>query len=199
VREPQAGAERAVVFLPLRTHIHVDRPSTFDPNVGPVLAVNEHAIERLFQRLNVLEPAAVREELHDAIFMAVTLANAAGLANLHQVVLPTRSGAFLCSVEAEGLVARTWIARSETACRHTVPARIAKEYFAASGGEQGFAAAVGELPLQASLSLIEPAEGMAEALGQVAWLREPYTRRADPIGDAWRNARSQQLQQSIAC
>jgi hypothetical protein len=194
----QDASERIVAFLPLRTYIHVDRPGTFDPNVTAVLAVSEHAIERLFQRLNAREPAAVREELHDAIFMAIHLLSAARRARLRQVVLPTHSGAFLCSVDANGLVGNTWIASPEAPCRHTEPARLAKKYFQAAGGEQGLGAAIGALPLEAPLSLIEPPDGLSAALSQIAWLQEPYTRRADPIGDAWRNARAQQHHQLAA-
>jgi hypothetical protein len=198
VREQDAASERIVAFLPLRTYIHVDRPGTFDPNVTAVLAVSEHAIERLFQRLNARESVAVREELHDAIFMAIHLLNAARQARLLQVVLPTQSGAFLCSVDANGLVAKTWIASPEAPCRHTEPARLAKEYFRVAGGEHGLGAAIGALPMEAPLSLIDPPEGLPAALSQIAWLREPYSRRADPVGDAWRNARAQQHHQLAA-
>jgi hypothetical protein len=192
VHQQDAAAERTVDFLPLRTALHVDRVGAFDPNVVPVLAINEHAVERLFLRLNVREPAAVREELHDAIFMSIHLLNAARRAGLNQAVVPTRSGAFLCSIEANRLLAKTWIAWSGQPCRHTEPARLARQYFQAAGGEHGLGIAIGSLPLQAPFSSIEGPEGLAPALAQIAWLHEPYARRADPVGDAWRAARAQQ-------
>lgn len=198
VRAQEGTGERTVVFLPLRTYLHVDRAGLFDPTAEPVLTVNEHAIERLFQRLNVREPAAVREELHDAIFMAIYLLAAAKAARLLQVVLPTRSGAFLCSIESGDLVAKTWIASPDAPCRHTEPAQLARQFFGAAGGEQHLAAEIGALPLNAPLSLIEPPEGLGVALGHIDWLSEPYSRRADPVGDAWRSARAQYRNQSLA-
>jgi hypothetical protein len=196
VHQQEAGSERTIEFLSFRTLIHVDRAGVFDPSPMPVLAVNEHAVERLFQRLNVHEPAAVREELHDAIFMAIHLLNAAMHARLQQVVLPTRSGAFLCTTERSRLVAKTWVASSSQPSRHSEPARLAHEYFEVSGGEQSLGAAIATLPLQAPLSLIEPPAGLSPALANISWLREPYSRRADPVGDAWRGARAQQQQLS---
>jgi hypothetical protein len=192
VQERAGAAGRTMLFVPLRTYFHVDRLPLLDADAAPILAVNEHSLERLFQRLNVLEPAAVKEELHDAICMAVHLANAARKARLNQVVLPTRSGAFLCSVEDAGLVAKTWIAASDGHCRHSEPMRLARDYFAEVGGEQGLGAVIGALPIHAPLSGIEPHPGLMQALSGISWLKEPYVRRADPVGAVWMRARVQQ-------
>jgi hypothetical protein len=192
VQERNAAAERTMYFVPLRAYFHVDRPSLLDPEAPAVLAVNEHALERLFQRLNVQDPAAVKEELHDAICMALYLLNAARRARLRQVVLPTRSGAFLCSVEPAGLVAKTWIAESAGPCRHGEPMRLARDYFADVGGEEGLGAEIGALPIHAPLSIIEAPAGLVRALAGIAWLREAYVRRPDPVGEGWRRARGQQ-------
>jgi len=192
VRDRNDAAERTVFFVPLRTYFHVDRPALLDAEAPPVLAVNEHALERLFQRLNVLDPAAVKEELHDAICIALYLMNAARRAQLSQVVLPTRSGAFLCSVEPSGLVAKTWIADCRGLSRHAEPMRLARDYFAEAGGEEGLGAEIGALPIQAPLSVIEAPAGFVRALSGIAWLRERYERRPDPVGEVWKRARGQQ-------
>jgi len=193
VRDRDDAAERTVFFVPLRAHFHVDRPSLLDAEAPAVLAVNEHALERLFQRLNVLDPAAVKEELHDAIGMALYLVDAARRARLLQVVLPTRSGAFLCSVEPAGLVAKTWIAESAGPCRHAEPMRLARDYFAeVVGGEEGLGAEIGALPINAPLSIIEAPAGLVRALSGIAWRRDAYVRRPDPVGEAWKRARGQQ-------
>jgi len=198
VQQLEDSTERTMAFLAIRTYSHVDRISLVDLKPVPVLTVNEHALERLFQRLNVLDPAAVKEELHDAICMAVYLLNAARRSRLNQVVLPTHSGAFLCSVEAAGLVAKTWIAASGEPCRRTEPMRLARHYFAEAGGEQGLGAEIGSLPIDVPLSMIEPPHGLTQALSGIAWLQEPYLRRADPVGDAWHRAREQQQCESRA-
>ena len=179
-------------FVPLRTYFHVDRLSLLDHDAPPVLAVNEHALERLFQRLNVFDPAAVKDELHDAICMALYLVNAARRARLSQVVLPTRSGAFLCSVEPAGLVAKTWIAESAGPCRHADPMRLARDYFTELGGEEGLGAEIGALPIHAPLSIIEAPAGLVRALSGITWLKEAYVRRPDPVGEVWMRARVQQ-------
>ncbi|HET7401217.1 MAG TPA: hypothetical protein VFJ62_05530, partial [Usitatibacter sp.] len=192
VQDRSDAAERTMFFVPLRTYFHVDRHSLLDHEAPAVLAVNEHALERLFQRLNVVDPAAVKEELHDAICMALYVANAARRARSRQAVLPTRSGAFLCSVEPTGLVAKTWIAESAGPCRHADPMRLARDYFADLGGEEGLGAEIGALPIHAPLSIIEAPAGLVRSLSEITWLTEAYVRRPDPVGEAWRRARVQQ-------
>ena len=192
VRGRNDAAERTMFFMPLRAYFHVDRPSLPDSGAPAILAVTEHALERLFQRLNVLDPAAVKEELHDAICIALYLVNAARRARLGQVVLPTRSGAFLCSVEPAGLFAKTWIADSAAPCRHAEPMRLARDHFADVGGEEALGAEIGALPIHAPLSMIEAPAGLVRALSGIAWLREAYVRRPDPVGEVWKRARVQQ-------
>jgi len=186
------AAERTMFFVPFRAYFHVDRLSLMGPCAPAVLAVTEHALERLFQRLNVHDPAAVKEELHDAICIALYLESAARRARLRQVVLPTRAGAFLCSVEPAGLVAKTWIADFGDLSRHAEPMRLARDYFADVGGEEGLGAEIGALPINAPLSIIEAPAGLVRALSGIAWLKEAYVRRPDPVGEVWKRARGQQ-------
>jgi hypothetical protein len=72
------------------------------------------------------------------------------------------------------------------------PCGLARHYFAEAGGEEGHGAEIGALPIDARLSMIEPLPGLTQALSGIAWLRELYSRRADPVGDAWKQVRVQQ-------
>lgn len=193
VQRLEGGRMRTIAFQTVRIYAHIGRLPLAQCETGIVLAVHEHAIERLFQRLNVLDAAAVREELHDAMCLAVPLLNASRQLHHQQAVLPTRSGAFLCTVDEDGagLVAKTWIPRAEESSRHAGPSRIAKEYFIGSGGEQGIGLEIGALPIATSLSAIQVPDSLLRELERTTWLRGPYERRPDPVGQLWAAARLQ--------
>ena len=81
---------------------------------GMRLGACEHAIERLFLRLNTLDLGAVSEELHDAMLLASPVSIAGRTLGLRQLALPTSSGTFLCDLTPGSgeITAKTWISVS---------------------------------------------------------------------------------------
>jgi hypothetical protein len=159
---------------------------------GIRLAACEHAIERLFQRLNTLDLGAVSEELHDAMLLAIPVAIAGRALGLRQLALPTSSGAFLCDLTAgDGkVVAKTWLSDCALGTRwNPVVARV-RDAVRATGDVEALA---GFLAMGMNGPLVDQPHPLALALQQAlapfGWLREVYTPRPDPIGERWANAR----------
>ena len=190
---PNCANNRTIAFRAVRTFSHVDRVTLIGNDSSIPLAIQEHAVERLFMRLNVQDAAAVREEMHDAMCLAIPVLGACRDLGLCQVVLPSRSGAFLCSLDPDGrsLVARTWIPKSDEPCRHSAVIQVIEKFHAESGGERGIAAEICSLPIDAPLDALVPAASLVRSLDRIAWLKEPYSPRPDPVGKAWRDARLQ--------
>lgn len=185
---------RELAFCTVRTYFHVDRVPLIVREGVHILAIHEHAVERMFLRLNVMDAADVREEIHDAVLLAPLLLPASRKAKRRQAVLPTRSGAFLCCVKEDGgLVAKTWVQPGDGPCRHAGPIATARQFLEQIGGELGIGRTVGEMPINFALDSLPAAEELADRLASVGWLAEPYAARQDPVGDVWRRAREQQL------
>lgn len=191
VQCPEYAHNRTLAFIPLRSYVHVDRVAVSHCERAPAVAIQEHAVERLFLRLNVLDAAAVREEMHDATCLSASVLAACKEAGLRQVALPTQSGAFLCSLEKDVLIAKTWIPKSGERGRHTAVIEIVERFYQRRGGAEGVAAMIASLPIHASIRDVEPDEELAQSLGRINWLREEYQLRPDPRGDVWRNAQWQ--------
>lgn len=160
------------------------------PDTGKRLAAGEHAVERLFQRLNTLDVAKVTVELHDAVLLALPLCAIARALDLRQLPVPTTSGSFLCDVDprAGTVEAKTWLATEAIGDRWWPVVSDVRSAVTNAGGEQALAMA---LSMEIDASLREELELYAKlrsALARHSWLREEYTARPDPIGERWRLA-----------
>ena len=83
-------------FYLLQTMFSVRRGIAPGSDSGDVLEVEEHAVERLFLRLQTLALHSVADELRDAMLLTLPLTEVAERLSLRQIALPTSRGAFLC-------------------------------------------------------------------------------------------------------
>lgn len=155
------------------------------------VVVNEHAVERLFLRLDTLDLGAVFDELHDAMLLAIPTAMVARSLGLRQVALPSSSGTFLCDVgDSDGLIARTWLSESSLNGRWHPVVRGVRDAIGAAGGERLLAEflALGIAgPLADQVHTVPTL--LHDVFGRFEWLHEPYSRRPDPAGEVWEQAR----------
>jgi len=162
------------------------------PDWGRAFVANEHAVERLFLRLNTLEVGLVSTELHDAMLLALPLAAVGRLLGLQQLALPTSSGAFLCDLPSgrEYMTAKTWVGNSGLGARWEPVVRRIRSAVMDAGGEKSLAECVA---IGTTAALSEPGNALStcltNALSPFTWLRAPYTERCDPIGEMWKQAR----------
>ncbi len=191
-------SNRLVTFEIIRMQIQNERYTNI-PVSTTVLGIQEHAIERLFLRLNVMSAAQVREEVHDSMCLSILLCAAALKLELKQVVLPTKSGAFLCSTvpEKKWLIAKTWLSATDQRDRVKEVAQAVLETYEGYGGESGIAKWLSELPINSDVRSIKVSASLAERLGRFHWLRKQYAPRPDPEGEKWINARMQTLHSKI--
>ena len=162
------------------------------PDFGTQLAACEHAIERLFLRLNTLDLGAVLEELHDAMLLAMPAAIAGCALGFRQLALPTSSGAFLCDLWAGSgqVVAKTWLSDCALGTRWSPVVIRVRDAVRVTGGVEalaGFLAMGMNGPLAAQPHPLVAA--LQQALSPFGWLKDEYTPRPDPIGARWANAR----------
>jgi hypothetical protein len=173
------------------------------PDCGTALVAGEHAIERLFLRLNTLDLGAVFDELHNAMLLALPVMLAGRTRGLRQMALPTAGGAFLCDLPPSGgcMVAKTWIADGALGRRwHPVVACVRDVVQGAgAGGERALAEF---LALGVDGSLAEQPHALRRRLQDVfagiPWLSEPYAPRPDPVGQHWTDARKAANAENIA-
>ncbi|MEO5699016.1 MAG: hypothetical protein ABIS17_15140 [Casimicrobiaceae bacterium] len=159
------------------------------PDCGVALAATEHAVERLFQRLNTLDLGAVVGELQDAMLLALPLWTVGLSLRLRQVALPTSSGAFLCDLDPDRpyLRAKTWIANPQIGLRWRQVINAVESAVEAAGGPTALAEVLGT-----GISQALDDDGarvfaqLAEALASHPWLRNPYVPRVDIVGEAWK-------------
>lgn len=199
IEEADSGkSNQLVTFEMVRLLIRNENYTNMSKQFPAILGIQEHAIERLFLRLNVMNAAQVREEIHDAMCLSVLLYATALKLELKQMVLPTKSGFFLCSTSSEKgcLIAKTWLSAMDSKHRAHEVAHANLETYEQLGGESGMANWLGELPINADLRSIEVPAHLAEIFGKFRWLREKYTARPDPEGETWINARMQTNRQS---
>ena len=170
---------------------HVSVRGIFPGDSQGALAVAEHALERLYQRMNTLDLDAVSDELHDAMLLARPIAIVARHLGLRQLALPTSSGAFLCDVPQAGcVVARTWLSNCQLGPRWTPVDDAVRSAVQASGSERGLATFIargldGPLADQSHPLL----DNLEASLARFAWLQQAYTTRPDPVGELWAAAR----------
>lgn len=170
---------------------HVSVRGIFPGDSEAALAVAEHALERLYQRMNTLDLDAVSDELHDAMLLAQPIAIVARRLGLNQLALPTSSGTLLCDVPQTGcVVARTWLSTCQLGPRWAPVDDAVRDAVNASGSEQGlatfFAQALGGPLAAQSHPLLD---NLDTALKRFAWLQQVYAPRPDPVGGLWTAAR----------
>lgn len=184
---------REVHYIVLRFKFSKDRPTDAVPPEC-LLSVTQHAYERLFLRLNVVNASQVKEEIHDAICLSVMLLPCALNLQLRQVVLPTKSGIFICSVDEEApcLAAKTWISTETLKPRFAEVAKVIREVYSNFGRELGVANLLGALPIYANLHEITVPEELIRSLRPFHWLRDEYSPGLDVEGELWTQARLQE-------
>ncbi len=183
------GTQASALCFVLHQYVitrHGIRPG---PDCGVALIAGAHAVERLFLRMNTLDPAAVVAELQDAMLLALPLWTVGLSLRLRQVALPTSSGTFLCDIDPDRryLAAKTWIARPGVGARWASVVSALDRTVRASGGPMALAETLGTGIAQAldddgSILFAQ----LAEALAAFPWLRDAYAPRPDVIGDAWK-------------
>jgi hypothetical protein len=167
---------------------HRRRPVNIDSDwfSRRLLPVSRHAGARLFQRLRTIDDAPVFDELRSALLLAFALRSAAEAVGHRQFWLPTASGGFRGDVEKDCLHASTWIAVPEEGRWKALDDALTQAL-------QNWAAGTRASPLAAALGIDAEAQRLTEAIRSVLepfdWLRGPYAKRDDPVGDLWAAAR----------
>jgi hypothetical protein len=164
------------------------RPTIAHESVACV-TVHEHALERMFQRMRLMDPTAVQTELHDAMCLSIPLQIACRRAGLRQIVLPTKSGAFLCSLneQKDSLLAKTWIPRSDDLSGKMRVVELVDHFYGSIGGEQGFSKMLAELPEGAPLTGLVLLHGVEALASTHPWLKHEYLSPVDPLDEAWKH------------
>ena len=183
------GKRRALQFM-LHQFVITQRGMHVGDDFGVALTATDHAVERLFLRLNTMELGAVFDDLHDAMLLAMPLWAIGMSLRLRQVALPTSSGTFLCSLDPDRsyLLAKTWIDHRSLGGRWAPVVNGIRRAVAKAGGTDSLATTL-------SLGIAQSFDDsdnrvlaeLGEALSSHPWLREAYAPRADPVGDAWKS------------
>lgn len=193
------ATNRTIAFRVFRMYLHVDREPCCEPMLFVVLLVQEHAVERMFQRMNLTEASEIRSELHDAMCMSLPVLRVCRIHGLRQIALPTRSGVFLCSVtnDDEYLIARTWVANSNDSTRYHPVVESVYQLYEDMGGERGVAEQLAAMPAGANVLEMPIPDASARRLADHRWLTEEYKPRADPVGETWKRAREAERKDRI--
>jgi hypothetical protein len=175
---------QSIELSPAGVHLGLD--------VGRILAAREHAVERLFQRLNTLALGKATRELHDGMLLSLPLCDVALELDLHQLALPTSSGAFICDVDPhrECLDARTWLDDDSMGERWGPVVAQLRAALASAGGETALAVVL-SVGLAAARADDETGlfRHLRAAVSPFGWLEQTYVPRPDPVGDRWKRAR----------
>lgn len=154
-----------------------------------LLEINEHALIRLYQRVGTFEHDRVEAELRSAILLVVPITEVARELGYRQLILPTTSGVLRCDLGTVP-VARTWTPSSSIGRWASVERALRDAYAALlpSGTteaqlEQRFC----ELVFTRDESALQEVK---RALVAFDWLKEPYVKPDDPVGDVWTAARA---------
>lgn len=200
---PKIEGERLQISM-----IRISVPNRSRPTIGayalPVVLA-PHAIERLFMRLDTMEVQQIGNEITYALHLCCAMVLAAKALNLRQCVLPTASGAFLCTTEpGEEMLARTWIKRNDPAGSMTntsdkwVPVIEQVEAELLAFVERHSHSNVGEGVTKLCYAAVgsgeevnELRDGLVRALQPFWWLRDSYVPGTDRQGTLWQKAREQ--------
>jgi hypothetical protein len=192
---PGSGRKQLRFYL-VQTMFSVRRGIWRGSDSGDVLAVDEHAVERLFLRLKTLALSSVADELRDAMLFTLPLTEVAERLTLRQIALPTSNGAFLCHYDSESriLLAKTWLAADAMGSRWSCVRSVIREATERFGGEEELARLFG-IGMKRSIADGDCGviEGLMSALANVRWLKEQYISRPDLVGDNWEAAKHQAI------
>jgi hypothetical protein len=192
IQTDESKKKREIHYLVLRLLFARSR-SIFISDPQSLLSITEHAFERLYLRLNVVNALQVKEEIHDALCLSVLLLPAALDLELKQVVLPTQSGVFVCSVEGGCIVAKTWISSGTLSKRHLEVSEKLKHIYITNGGEFYAATQLGFMSINSRLSEVAYPVEFIPLLRSFSWLKDIYIPRPDPEGEVWEKARLQEM------
>lgn len=185
-------ANRAIRYLLLPIHLHAGRRPIIQPIASVALDIREHAIERLFQRLNSMDPESVRDEVHEALCMALHLQQAAIAVGHRQAILPTKSGYFLCShAKGEPILAKTWVPYSDVPGTREKLARELASLHRSLEGEMRLGEAIGATPYGSVLGPMDRLPEIETLLRRHAWLGQEYESGVDHESLIWDKAREQ--------
>jgi hypothetical protein len=202
---PRMAGERLIIDL-VQTRIHGrQRPL---PTGVALLEVMPHAVERLFQRLNTVDHAAMQEELLGGLMLVMPLKVSSDALGLRQAAIPTKHGAFICQCDGhDKWIAHTWIQDGDARLGNDMSRRWAQVVGAiravalqfAKATKQGdvscrFAAVGGNM---GDMGIDRVATVMTAALRPFHWLKEPYVPRADHRDEAWGAAQAQLDSKSV--
>lgn len=184
---------RTLSIALLRLSMHVGRATDSPNEITPILGINEHAFERLFQRMNVLSPLAIEDELHEALCISILALRLCAILRLAQIVIPTKSGLFLCEVSEckTIIIAKTWLPKSTENSRYVEAGHALATLYKKIGGKIAIAEYLATLPLTSSPLGMPLEKEAADELGKIAWLRDEYYPHTDPLNDTWQRARAQ--------
>jgi hypothetical protein len=184
---------RSLIFRLFPLQMHVGMGCCVPEDHREILEVSEHAFERLFLRLNSVDLEAIKDEIHEALCLSAHLRAAADSLQLKQIVLPTKSGAFLGDLPANtrAIRANTWIAYADANAKYEKVARGIASEFAVMGGGRLLGEAIGSLAYGATLADVEVCDALVSELARHPWLKNQYEPGTDVHGLIWAEAQRQ--------
>lgn len=186
-----SSTNRTVRYFLLPTHFHIGRVPVRQPNTSIALDITEHALERLFQRLNTLEAESLRDEIHVALCLSTHLRPIVQLLGHKQAVLPTKSGYFLCQVtEGEPIMAKTWLVSCDQPGRRELLAKSLLDAYEKVHGPRMLADCIGASPFGQMVENIDVIDPILNLLGDCDWLCNEHLPGIDRDAEAWRAAGS---------
>jgi len=190
--EKAHDSNRTICYYLFPIHLHVEKRGLMPTSPVPILEIREHAFERMFQRLNSMDPEAVKDEIHEALCLSPHLLAASRSLGLRQAILPTKSGAFLCGLDpsARAIQANTWIPYQGNECRKEQAAVAIAHSHASLGGPRLLAETIAALPYGSTLYQVETLPEIESVLRQFPWLRDPHEPRIDHEAEIWKMART---------
>lgn len=192
----RSSSRKRLRFYLMQTVFSVRRGIGPGSDSGDVLEVDEHAVERLFLRLQTLALHMVADELRDAMLLTLPLTEVAERLGLRQIVLPTSNGAFLCHYGSDSrlILAKTWLPADGMGSRWGSVRSLICEANDNFGGDNELARLLGA-GIKRSIADGECGviNGLMSALSKVRWLNDQYVPRPDVTGDLWEAAKRQAL------
>lgn len=130
--------------------------------------------------------------------MSIAALAVCGKFDLKQIVLPTKSGVFLCEVSdsKDTIIPKSWVANATISSQQAAAGKALRSLYEAIGGQNGVAEYLATLPISDKhFSIPLPDQG-CEYFERNAWMKEEYSECDDPVGKTWRLARAQADQSS---
>ncbi len=156
----------------------------------PLMVVPKHAIARSHQRLRVTDWTSIQDELRTVALYAVAVYAISKCSGMQQFAIPAVHGLVLGDVSEDILVGKTFIV-PPLANRWNLVLNAWLRFEQRSSAR--WMRAIEDLALGfESPELPEVLEALGEELATCDFLRQPYQRGNDVVGDLWEAARRQQ-------